>query len=157
MRIPPSRRGVTIGIIGLALIVIVYQLWPSGSGGVGNMKAYYTADDGKTYFADEMRTEVPFDKDGKQAVRAYVFKCGDGEPFVGYMERLTEEGQKAVAESKSQNPQDPGAMVGAVMGYHEMKRPEDKQWTNVSDQQGMVRVTNVQCPQASDKPVAVRP
>ena len=52
--------------------------------------AYFTTDDGKTWFADDANRLAPFTKDGKEAVKALVFSCNNGkDPFVGYLEKLT--------------------------------------------------------------------
>src|SRR5439155_23406719 len=47
----------------------------------------FSDDDGKTYFADDVYKAYPFDHNGKQAYRAYVYRAGSGTPFVGYLGR----------------------------------------------------------------------
>ena len=49
--------------------------------------AYFTDDDGKSYFADAFDKKSGFDHDGKTAYAAYVFSRDGGTPFVGYMIR----------------------------------------------------------------------
>src|SRR5947207_15826357 len=77
----------TIAIIVIALGIIIWQMMPDRPARVMT-KSYFTTDDGKTYFEDSADKVAPFDKDGKEAVRAHVFKCGQGAPFVGYLEKL---------------------------------------------------------------------
>jgi hypothetical protein len=63
-------------------------------------KAYYTVDDGQTWFADAMPPEKlpPFTLDGKEAVRAHVYQYGDrGKPFVLYLEKYTPEARNRLA------------------------------------------------------------
>jgi hypothetical protein len=38
-------------------------------------RAFYTTDDGKTWFTDDAERLPPFDHGGKQAVRLYLFSC----------------------------------------------------------------------------------
>ena len=93
---PRMVTGVTAGIILLALIIVGWQLLSSGSGtntgatapnakGVAN--AFFTTDDGKTWFADDAAKFPPFDKDGKPAYSAILFTCDGGKTqFVGYLQ-----------------------------------------------------------------------
>ena len=88
---PGRVSGVMIAVIVLALGCVLY--WETSSSGPRPLlinKLYYSADDGASYYPD-MATIVPpyTNKDGKTAVRAYVFKCQGGSPFVGYLEKFT--------------------------------------------------------------------
>lgn len=61
--------------------------------------AYYTDDDGKTYFEDDIRKIAPFDHKGKQAYRAHVYTCDGGKTkWVAYMEGYAPEVRQKVAE-----------------------------------------------------------
>lgn len=52
-------------------------------------KAFYTDDDGKTFFEDAIGKVSPFLHNGKPAVRAHVYVCeGSKEKFVGYVEQF---------------------------------------------------------------------
>jgi hypothetical protein len=52
-------------------------------------KMWYTSDDGKTWFADAGDRVYPFDHNGKQAYRCYVWSCDGGKTkFVSHLERL---------------------------------------------------------------------
>src|SRR2546429_9827812 len=78
--------------IGLSALLVVAGvglcLWASSSGIPASIKtAYYSDDDGRSTFVDEVDKLVPFDHGGKQAVRAFVYRCGSGKPFVGYLTR----------------------------------------------------------------------
>ena len=108
---PSITTGVTIGIIVIALLAIVWQMWSSRPN-INNIKSFYTVDDGKTWFEDQATKNPPFDYKGSPAYRAYVFKCGDsGKPFVAYMERFTPDALKKL-EAAAANPttSDPMAM-----------------------------------------------
>lgn len=89
---PQLTTGVTIGITVLAIALIVWQLMPSRTSVEAPTKAYYTIDDGKTFFVDAAVPErlPPFTYQGKEAVRAHVYRYGEnGQLFVVYMEQLT--------------------------------------------------------------------
>jgi hypothetical protein len=81
----------------LSVAMVIFMVWrtspPSSSPG----KAFYSIDDGLTYFSDSPERLPPFDYDGKVAVRAHVFKCNDGKKFVGYLERYTEPAKAILA------------------------------------------------------------
>ncbi len=90
-RNPAITTGVTIGLIVIAIVLIVWQLLPSGGSvpSAEGRKAYYSDDDGKTWFEDDLLKVTPYTgPNGKEAVRAHVFKIGDGEPFVQYLEKF---------------------------------------------------------------------
>jgi hypothetical protein len=53
-------------------------------------KAYYSTDDGKTWFADDINKTYPFDHAGHAAYRAFIFQNTDGSTFCGYLLRLSE-------------------------------------------------------------------
>jgi hypothetical protein len=55
-------------------------------------RAFFSVDDGKTWFIDEATRLAPFEHDGKEAVRAYLVECG-GKRAVNHLERYTDEGK----------------------------------------------------------------
>lgn len=48
---------------------------------------YFTEDDGASYFEDDFANVPPFQHGQNEAVRAVVFQCAGGAPFVGYLEK----------------------------------------------------------------------
>jgi len=92
--------------------------------------SYYSDDDGKSYFADETSEITPFDHNGKQAVRATVFRYGGGKPFVGYLARLNDSGRKRMEELRAGPPTQAteGAMAAIAAKDTEFKRPGDDKW-----------------------------
>jgi hypothetical protein len=91
--------GVGILIVGLG-IVGIQLLWGGGNGITVSESAFYTEDNGKTFFKDERYKIVPFDHNGKQAYRADVFQCRDGKQFVGLIYRHNAVGRKAMEKHK---------------------------------------------------------
>jgi len=149
---PRITTAVTGGVVLIALIFIIYQL-VGGSGVKIPTKAYYTDDDGATWFADDIQKVPPFDHNGKQAVRVYLFKCADGKPFVAYLERFTPEAKQKVEQVREQmkngdkNTPPPGPQYEELMMTGvEVKKPGDKQWVRQMDSQRASTITSVTCP-----------
>lgn len=92
-------------------------------------RAYYTVDDGASYFEDEVDKVTPFEHQGKQAYRARLFRYGKGKPFVGYVERLTPDGVKKMEELESKPTPDVADQKAVIAGQcSEIRKPKDSQW-----------------------------
>jgi hypothetical protein len=122
---------VAIVLFGVAVWTVLQQLH---SGVPDQTTAYYTVDDGKTWFSDSATKFPPFDSGGRQAVQAHVFDC-DGDRFVGYLSRYTADA-KAVLEKnrelEKQDPNHPPATLGAAfaaLNAIEYKKPGDAVWS----------------------------
>jgi hypothetical protein len=102
-------------------------------------EAYFTIDDGKTFFAFGSENFPPFEYKGKQAVRAYVFECSAKERFVGYLERYTPEARKKMMAGKDAGPQT------QIYG-RELKKPGEAAWVKSGDFAAVARVTDIKCP-----------
>ena len=115
-------------------------------------KAFYSVDEGKTWFVDSADRIPPYDKDGKTAVRVKLFVCSnDNKQFVGYLERYSsayktrlDAGVAAIAAGKtpvlSLNSQE------VQMNGVEVKRPGDSTWAPATDMIAKSKVTKVSCP-----------
>jgi hypothetical protein len=143
--------GATIAIIVIAIGVIVWQMLPERAPRIVT-KSYYTVDDGKTWFEDAADKIAPFDKDGKEAVRAHLFKCGeDGEKFVGYLEKLDQKVKARVDEFKG-NPSNRGRVMPGQAEVEDngrlVKRPMDKNWIPETNPLA-ARITTIKCKDGS--------
>lgn len=143
----------TIAIIVIAGTWIIWQSMPDRGSKIV-IKAYYTNDDGKTWFEDAADKLVPFDKDGKEVVRAHLFKCGEtGEKFIGYLEKLDPKVKAKLEEYAANNKgrvmpgqaeaEDSGRMV---------KLPGAKNWVPDTSP-AAARITTVKC---KDNSYAIR-
>jgi hypothetical protein len=111
--------------------------------------SYFTTDDGKTFFAASGTNVPPFDYKGRTAVHAYVFESG-GKRFVGYVERFTPEGHKAMVENR--------ASPATLMYGRELKKPGSTTWVKSGDLAAMAKVTDVHSPDGnSGTPEPVEP
>ena len=119
-RNPAQTAAITAAAIVLALLFIFWQACGFGGGG-GAGKSYYSVDDGKTFFIDDANKIPPFKHEGKDAVRAHVFKCGDGQPFVGYLEMYAPHDKKMMEDAMA-GKAPPQAYTG-YSGQAMVKRP----------------------------------
>jgi hypothetical protein len=136
---PRLTTGLTAAMIVLVLGYIVWSFMggetrSAGAGASGGRQAYFTDDDGKTYFADDLKKVPPFDHNGKQAVRARVYKA-NGKEFVNHLERFTPEAKKKVeAVYNSGKPNnDPTVFESIQQSGMEVKNPGDAKWTKMGD------------------------
>ena len=140
----------TVMIVGAAIAIYV-QARDFGPGGPG--KAFFTTDDGKTLFVDSIMKLPPFDKDGKQAVRAHVFEC-NGERVVGYLSCYRPEALQALAEAKAAKaagkpPPNPQALAAVgTMGLL-VKKPGNFPWVSQADAATATAVRVFRCPDGS--------
>jgi hypothetical protein len=148
------------GLLLLGLATIFLRL-PGRAAPVRHSQAFFSTDDGKTWFADNAANLPPFDKDGKQAVRAHVYRCADGTEFVSYLERFKPQARQALEFLNNPDPSrkvpDLAAIQSAYIGGREVKRPGETNWTDAGDFRQAVTVTAVKCPDGSAQAVAVEP
>ena len=136
---------VTSAIIGVITLAALFFAFKSACGGPsqgtpGETKAYFTFDEGKTWFVDDKDNLPPYTKDGKQALRARLYKCG-GKEVVLLLEQYP-------PDVKSQIEAGSNPML--IAQGLEVRRVGDKKW--VSMQKNLMeygKVTNVKCPDGS--------
>jgi hypothetical protein len=92
--------GVATGVVVVGLAIISFQVFGGSKGGGIDQptQVFYTDDNGKTFFKDDVYKVSPFDRSGKKAYRAEVFQCDDGKQFVGLIYRHNALGRKAMEE-----------------------------------------------------------
>jgi len=149
-----DNRGATIGVIVGVIVLAVGLVVMQVMAGRKTFKSalpdlYYTADDGKTFFAANSKNVPPFDYQGKPAVKAYVFRCPDGKQFVGYLERYNESARKLIVAGK-------GTIDTQVFG-RELKKPGDAKWVKSGDNAAVAKVTDIKCPDGKTDPEPVEP
>ena len=119
------------------------------------IQAFYTTDDGKTWFADGIDKVPPFEHDGQTAVKAHLFQNDQGSPFVAYLERYTDDGKKkaeklwADARVKATDnggkvTVDPMILQGLMISSTEVKKPGTPQWYKTA--KAPASVLKIQCP-----------
>jgi hypothetical protein len=143
---PSITTGVTIGIIVVALIAIIWQ----AMGNSPNLKPprlYYTTDEGKNWFDEEANKIPPFDHNGGQAVRVYVYKCGpDGKPFAAFLERYTADAAKKLNELSKGGTDDPMAIEQIQTTGVEVKKVGGPKWVLRNTAEGEKIANDIKCP-----------
>lgn len=118
-------------------------------------QAFYSDDDGKTWFPDAVRKATPFPHGGKDAVRAMVYRCSDGKLFVSYLVRHTELGRQQKGSSL-----EIGRPQFAAQALIEVKRPGAATWlpADLRNSAKVTEATGVTCPgNPNDVPTLVLP
>ena len=161
-RNPRVGMGAATLLAVVAGILIFFETRQDSTPASANANAYFTVDDGKTWFVDDMTKLPPFDKDGKQAVRAFVYRCPDGKLFVGYLQRFTPEAKRAIEalDHGDPNRKGPPDTSGIRMAYtvgREVKRPGDAKWISGADGLKAAQMLNVKCPNGGGDAVMVEP
>ena len=149
-----EKPRLTAGVVGtvamIATAVVVMQVFAGRRGVPAKMPdAFFTDDDGKTFFVDSVTRVPPFDHNGKQAVHANVFEC-DGKRFVGYMDRFNAQAHKDLLAGKPRTAQ-------VEMYGRELKRPGEAAWVKSGVLSEEAKVTNVKCPLGHSSPEPVEP
>ena|ERR1700722_8459144 len=145
------KLAITIGcvVVVAAIVAVVVEIMANRRGyPTAVLQAYFTSDDGQTYFADRSDRIPPFDHNGQPAVRAYVYKCGD-KIFVGYMERFTTEAHDAIVGGKP--------VINYLRYGRELKRPGDAKWVKSGDLATESKISEVPCPDGHGTPDIVDP
>jgi hypothetical protein len=123
--------GTAVILLLLAGVIGAYNLWPHNTHGSAS-GAFYSDDDGKTYFPGSIYQLPPFDHDGKTAYGALVYTSNSGK-FVGALYRFRPEAKKSLEDSyaKTQAGDQPlyvfRQQLAAEMRGVEYKLPGDNQ------------------------------
>ena len=152
---------------GLVLLAILWGIWyfkssapPAPLTGKPDLtRGFYSDDDGQSFFLDAIGRETPFKHNGKDAVRAYVFRCGST-PFVGLLGRNTPAAKSRIDAKMLGGDYKEIATAGATPPIFEIKKPQGGSWTPITNKPNDAWHTqlNVQCPGGgSDLPMPVAP
>ena len=147
---PAVGVGLAAGMVVIALVIILWQVMGSRSGGrvraFNPDQEFFSDDDGKTFFPESKAKLPPFMHNGKTAYVARVYRCGDkGTPFVGYLVKYTDEvRQRMDAELKAGTS--PGAVGRIGNAGMLVKKPGQPKWVDRGQMEQYEKVTNIECP-----------
>lgn len=131
-----EHRKVGVGVAVIALAVAVAVLFYSQRENpelATAEQAYFTVDDGATYFPDSVKRIPPFDHDGKAAVRVIVYRCKrHGKEFVSHLERYSPEA-KALADAVPAQGKDIKSQGEQLAKGRQFKQPGQKDWISQAD------------------------
>lgn len=158
-----QKPALIASVVGVLVVAVLFLLGKQIVGGgdprLGSGKAFYSVDDGQTYFSYDSSNIAPFDYSGKTAVQAFVYSADGGKTrFVGYLQRFTPAGKQKMIEKRKQIEQSKGlpTLDRDLLENTEVKKPGDKSWVKLSDMAQSSRVTAVvdpKNPSASADPV----
>jgi hypothetical protein len=149
-----NRKSLVTVVCGLITVVALGSIIARNVGGseeaIANERAYFTSDDGETYWAENTDRVPPFTHESKVAVRAMVYQCG-GNKFVAYLMRYTADGKQAVEQTIAQRsaPKPDGSIQRTASAVArsgvELKRPGEANWVIGTSIEGS-KIRAVQCP-----------
>lgn len=132
----------TVGVVVCAVAVCAVVIGMELHVGKGEPPkyAYYTTDDGKTWFSDSAIKLAPFDHNGSPAVRCFVFKGPNGE-FAGLLEKLSDDIHASLAKTGDQF-----LPVGTPVL---IKKPGESDWKKMSQSEESMTIIHILGPQTS--------
>lgn len=133
-------------IIGVIVVLVGIALWYSmGAMAKQGQGAFFTTDDGASYFPADFSQAPPFTHSGKEAVQVVLISCDEGKTTkVGWLVRYTGENHKrADAIIKSGN-------IG-MMPDSEVKAPGTGEWVSSGQAAGVTNMKDFTAAQAAAK------
>lgn len=141
-----SAATLVLAILAILAGVLGYRSFADAGGDRAVGKAFYSVDDGRSYFVDDADKIIGFDHGGEPAYRAYVFRAEGGAPFVGYLERFTPEARERITQrATSDRRPDAAAMCSVPTSDRQIKKPGGSRWYSRRDPQAS-EVIRIQAP-----------
>ncbi len=119
-----------VGMVILIALLVTVSMFGGEPVVRGPAQAYFSTDDGRTWFADDASKIPPFEHNGQTAYLAGVHQFEGTEPFVAYLIRYTPEGKAELERflASVRNSSDP--RVNEIkLRTREIKRPGEQTWT----------------------------
>ena len=129
---PKIVTGATVVMI----LLVAYLILAGPGGGVGGTPApardmaFFSVDDGISWFPDDGKKIPPFDHNGKQAVRARVYRA-QGKTFVNHLERYTPEAKKKLESNLARSNGSADVVLPDTSGL-EVKAPGGSTWVGAT-------------------------
>ena len=147
--------GAALGVGALALGAVFMATQLTSGGGAAD-EAFFTVDDGQTWFEDDADNIPPFQHEGKEAVKAHVYEC-DGKQFVNHLERSTPQGRKlredVISATKAGKPLPPNIAGSGP----EIKKPGAKEWVSAGNYAKAGSILQAKCPDGKGEAMPVMP
>lgn len=155
-RNPAGSKAIAVAIIVICGVAIFLQNNRSrpAAANVAVGKAFFSDDDGKTWFLDDASKFPPFDHEGATAYRAIVFRCKSGVPFVGFLAKYSAGQIAQLHDDARRNPGMPPRMQ--VTAPHDLRKPGQSHWITNS-KSSMTGYPDVPCPDGSGNAVLLMP
>lgn len=141
---------ISVVVLGSLAFAVLYTSQGMGDPLAGGGKAFYTVDDGKSFFSADSMLIAPFMHEGQPAVQALVYTSDGGKTrFVGYLMRFTPAGQEKLRAMREAVKSNRGAMPGLdpeLQANTEVKKPGSGDWVKLSNISAAAEVMNVRAP-----------
>lgn len=137
-----NEKTATIGASLLVVGGLITAYLSAGQNGgprpVSEGMAFFSTDDGKTWFADSISMPSPYKKDGKVAYRVFVWRVNDGEPFVSHLFRTSAVPAENVDTSRAPQMDRKARPSLSAAGGMEVKKPgtPDTAWVRAESPEG---------------------
>jgi hypothetical protein len=138
-----NRNSVLAAVVivcAIATCGVVIGVELRGNKGAPPKYAYYTTDDGKTWFSDLSIRLPPFDHNGSPAVRCFVFTGPNGK-FAGLLEKLSDDTRDRLAKTGDQIP----PFGTPIM----VKKPGEMEWKSTDVSQEAMMLIKILGPESS--------
>src|SRR5882724_11387984 len=115
--------GAAVVLVVVATAIVVRSYWPEKKADL--TQAFYSDDDGITWFTDSLFRVPPFDHNGKTSLAAQIYSYDDGsKQFCGYLTRFTPEAKKRLDEAlaNAQKRGQPPSSVSLYQDHNFMQR-----------------------------------
>jgi hypothetical protein len=153
---PIAGVGVGVLLLLLAGVIVARQLWPEKKANLS--QAYFTDDDGATWYADSEYLVPPIDHNGKTAVFAQIYSYANGsKTFCAFMTRYTPDAKKQLEDAINaavKNGQPPASVPlyqdrRFLQNAIEVKKPgASNKWISKSDP-AAIDVMSIHAPDGS--------
>lgn len=132
------QKSSAVVIVVAAVAAIGFSVWSQRDTLRRVEKAYYSEESGEGLFVDDIDRVYPFDRNGRKAYRAYVYKDKAGKPFVSYIARYNDSARAHLEEllQKKDDPSVAGDIAQARGTGIEVKRPGAGNWVGIQSAQG---------------------
>jgi len=146
-----------VGLILVAAIALAVQHMPEKKADLN--QAFFTTDDGETWFADSAYRVAPFEHAGKEAVIAQVYSyAGGNKQFCAYLAKYTPEAKQklepAIAKAKANN--EPPSSAALFRDHNFMKsamlvkaRGTTQPWVPMTDPKAQ-EIMSIRSPDGSE-------
>ena len=151
---------IAIACVCAGIVFLIWQIKRDAPPSIQQSSKAFFTDDQVNTFVDDASRIPPFEHNGKEALRAYVFSCDGGKTsFIAYVERFPKD-SKARLEAMQKNPAAAADAMGMRMRStiaSEIKKPGDAKWV-VKDSPEGAKVLDITCPHGkNDDPQPVIP
>jgi hypothetical protein len=149
-RKPALMGGIGVFILLLAGALIYYETLGQPHRNIRLLNsAFFSDDDGQTWFIDDASKLPPFDHNGKPAVRAVIYRYDDNKKFVAYLEKYSDDRLAQIQAAIAAHPEETSHWMKTAT---EVKKPGDAKWAPPPSEkpQGTIAYGKVITPTAPD-------